>query len=342
MHREPVVVMGVAPLIAALVAWLCFAACASSDQTPVNLGTGGSGASAGSGGSGASAGTGGSGASIGASGVGGISLDGSSSGAGGGAGADGGPWRLPPGFTEGTFGGYKLGERLDPNQPVVDAGAGASDGGNNCGTTITGVVRDFQTSHPDFEDYCCDLFGGLTARALGADKKPIYGQPGETDFSTGAAEFDQWYRNVPGVNLPFLIQISLQPNGGVYTFHSESFFPLDSAGFGNEDLEHNYHFTTELHIRFRYAGGEVFSFTGDDDVFVFINGQRVIDLGGVHNAENGEVVLDQIASSIGITPGNLYDLDLFHAERYTSESNFRIDTTLEFVNCGYVVPEPPR
>jgi fibro-slime domain-containing protein len=262
----------------------------------------------------------------------------------GGSGAVG-PWQLPPGFTTGEFGGYKLGEALDPNNPIPapDAGTGAGGtSGASCGTTITGVVRDFQSSHPDFESYCCGSQKGLVQEQLGADQKPVYAPSGGTAFSTDAASFDQWYRTVPGVNLPFLVYISLEPNGGVYTFHSASFFPLDGQGFGNEGEPHNYWFTTEIHTRFRYGGGEVFRFTGDDDVFVFVNGRLVIDLGGVHGAQSQEVSLDAVAGQVGITPDNVYDLDLFHAERHTTESNFRIDTTLAFVDCGYVVPEQPR
>ena len=42
-----------------------------------------------------------------------------------------------------------------------------------------------------------------------------------------------------------------------------------------------------------------------------------------------------------MTPGNTYDFDLFFAERHTSESNFRVDTSivLEQPHDG-VVPEP--
>jgi fibro-slime domain-containing protein len=38
-------------------------------------------------------------------------------------------------------------------------------------------------------------------------------------------------------------------------------------------------------------------------------------------------------------PGNVYPLDLFHAERHPNQSNFRVDTDLEFVNCGIILPE---
>lgn len=327
----------------------------SSDDEGNGDGTGGS-----------SSGNGGSGGST--SGSGGFSVmlpDAGGSGTGG-TGVGGGLPIDPTGFTPAEIGGYKLGEPLTGSGT---AGGGSGGGDNGCGSYILGVVRDFKGAdepggHPDFEVFSgSDPTLNLVEATLGDDQKPVYASRCEADDTdndteetrecphgqqtTSAEAFDQWYRFEEGVNKPYLVYFQFEPQDGTYTFQSEFFFPLDGAGWGNsgtgnDEKPHNFHFTTEVHTRFTYNGGETFTFIGDDDVWVFINGKLALDLGGLHPTERGDVDLDAQAEALGLTRGEIYPLDLFHAERHRTASRFRIDTNLAFVDCGSVPPDGPE
>jgi fibro-slime domain-containing protein len=287
-------------------------------------------------------GKGGKGGSIGVGGSGTISVGGSGGSGTGGSATGGGPYMLPDDFTEGTFGGYKLGEPVTgDNEPDLGTGNGMG-----CGAQILGIVRDFKDGlqddgHPDFQTYNGSGEQGIVEPRLGDDQKPVHAA-GDHELTTTEEAFNQWYVTVPGVNEPFYVFFYLQPNNGTLTFFSDMFFPLDGEGFGNQGHSHNYHFTTEVHTTFQYMGGETFRFNGDDDLWVFINGELAIDLGGLHGPLSREISLDAEAGNLGITPGTIYPLDLFHAERHTSQSNFRIDTNLAFVDCGVIVDDPVR
>lgn len=201
-------------------------------------------------------------------------------------------------------------------------------GGLQCDQTLYATVRDFQMAHPDMEGNIADD-RGLVETMLGADGKPVYAQVGPTATTTSAETFDQWYRDVPGVNISIPIELELvESSPGVWTFDDGEFFPIDGQGFGNEGNPRNYHFTLEINTEFPYFGGEVFTFRGDDDLFVFINGVLAMDLGGVHLPQAATVDLDARAAEFGITPGDFYTLDFFFAERHMDMSNFRIDTTI--------------
>lgn len=180
-----------------------------------------------------------------------------------------------------------------------------------------------------------NIFRGQFNSSLG-DSAGAWSSTVDSGGIKSADTFAQWYRDVPGMNLSMPYTLVLSRNGGteelpMYTFQSDAFFPLDGKLFGNSggSPDRNFHFTTEVHTKFTYKQGlnQTFSFYGDDDVWVFVNDQLVIDIGGVHGKVQQVVFLDRL----GLENNKSYTLDVFHAERHRTQSNFRIDTTLKLV-----------
>jgi fibro-slime domain-containing protein len=238
-------------------------------------------------------------------------------------------------------------DSLSPTEPFIPSEGGVLASGGDaglgvpCSPNLTGIVRDFTdkgpNAHPDFETFVGNGEVGIVEPLLGPDQKPVYASSTTTKFTTGKTNFDQWFRDTPSRNVSVKYEVVLTPAGAVSRFESPAFFPIDGMGFGNDGRDHNYSFTFELHTEFLYKGGEVFTFVGDDDLWVFVNGHLAIDLGGVHDAQTGSIDFDARAAELGVTKGKVYELAIFQAERHTPGSHFRIDTSVEFTNCTAIL-----
>jgi fibro-slime domain-containing protein len=221
----------------------------------------------------------------------------------------------------------------DGHESCTEGTWGACDAPQPKPPKLNTIIRDFHPHQPpDFE---VDLNGNnpdldIVESTLGADDRPVYAGHPTTLTTSGAMSFYAWYHDVPGVNLSTPFDLPLTPMGGTdfYVYDNQAFFPIDNQLFGNEGLGHNYHFTLEAHTHFRYVGGEIFSFSGDDDTWVFINRVLAINLGGIHQTESATIMLDAAASGLGMIKGERYQLDIFFAERHTTGSTFRIRTSI--------------
>jgi len=247
------------------------------------------------------------------------------------------------------------------SQVIINTGTDTSTTVQPCNNLLAITLRDFSEAHPDFEQdpqtMAADVRRGMVEVPLGTDRKPIFRdgfgciydpssvldcdttKPApEHPSITSQASFDQWYRDDPSVNQTFQRELPLveTPAGsGVYVFDTTAFFPLGpEEGWGvtppGNTLGQNFLFTTEVHLLFTYQTGQVFTFRGDDDLWIFVNGWLAVDLGGTHYKREGTLDFDAQAERLGLQPGLEYPMDIFHAERHTAESNFRVETN---INC---------
>ncbi|MBQ9394419.1 MAG: DUF4215 domain-containing protein [Proteobacteria bacterium] len=237
------------------------------------------------------------------------------------------------------------------------------------------------TTITDFDSQAGCASTGYVLPDLDTEGKPVLKNDGFGKCFSSRAEYAMWYRNTPGINKEVKHRLYLWRTGdSKYYFTSytptlngapntqadgkpffsgytpssslqDYFLPLGTTGFGPTHGQEpkNYSFTSEVSTYFQYKGGESLTFSGDDDLWVFLNGHLFVDLGGLHGVQTGTGTLkaekcefkneDNSISVVtcdktfNVYDGGIYEMKLFHAERNATGSNFSLTLT-NFLNSG--------
>lgn len=187
----------------------------------------------------------------------------------------------------------------------------------------------------------------------GTDKKehsvPIYGMAVDayksivlTDNGTGTYSFEAGYS---GTKKDVRYD---QESGTIYNGTNggdeSGFYPLENLGYEQPGLltatskvnngAKNGGFTLRGESQFVYnkASKLYFTFTGDDDVYMYINGTLALDLGGAHGRNSKTVNLNDLdATKYGLKEGQVATFTFFYMERCSDASTFGIKTNMKLV-----------
>lgn len=194
---------------------------------------------------------------------------------------------------------------------------------------LNGIIRDFPSTHPDFGGMVTGLQTGCVQEVIADGGIPI---ASDSVSNCAISQLEDWYSDTHPTGFVKTYAITLDngknKQGGIYRFEDNNFFPFDNEindikkgsyrkhhfSF-DEGRDHNYQFTFEARFMFAYQAGQTLAINGNDDIWVFINNQLVIDLGGVHTPAGAQVALQDLAATLGLVEGEIYPFALFFAQR---------------------------
>lgn len=140
-------------------------------------------------------------------------------------------------------------------------------------------------------------------------------------------------------------------NGKILTTEGAGFYPLENErkfSYENSEKAQNYFFGMRYDVLFKigdYVGPMNYEFTGDDDLWVLLDGKVVLDLGGIHQAASETV---DIWEKLGKTADQLtpeekekeHTLTVLYMERGAGESNCKMKFTLPSASIAEVSQVP--
>lgn len=229
---------------------------------------------------------------------------------------------------------------------TVDSGYDAEEGGNKITATVNGYNRNVRRTE-----------GLLKEVEKDGTVKFNYPEPGffvDEDATVPSTEtylrkvikdyklvFDQ---NGDSYKLTRVIN----KEGNELTKAGNDFFPLDNVSRNeeSENVNHNYFFGMRYDVTFKigdYVGPLNYTFTGDDDLWVVLDGDKiVIDLGGIHDASKKTVDLwKDIGKNLSSEDKEKeHTLTILYMERGAYKSNCEMEFTLPSARISEVTNVP--
>lgn len=224
-------------------------------------------------------------------------------------------------------------QKMDECVNVYDAG-------------VREALKNRQFEWSDCKYYNDEIEQGLVEFTLNEEYLPVaVGGRLVANRGVKGDAFSRWFSAVEGKSASYAgtIKMDYKEDGAVFSFYKKDFYPLDAAEFSAGDTVnkdgHNHLFTMNFAVPFTVlmSGDESFSITADDDTFVYVGNQLVLDMGGVHSAATGNFVIHedgevyaalngQDLAYSGVTvrgnEGNV--VRIFHADRDSKDSTFNI------------------
>ena len=164
--------------------------------------------------------------------------------------------------------------------------------------TLLGTYYNLSSNHPDME-----VWNGGT----GMVDSILSGSSPTLTASANYNQFDWW-------DSQYQVFQREDSDADLQSNFSSSWFPTNTGLAGDP-----FHFAVHWDGQFYVANDQDYTYSmgSDDDSWLFIDNQLILDLGGVH-------AMSWANYTMSLTEG-YHDIDIFFAERHTSQSGFQLN-----------------